>query len=163
MVEQESPRAYQWCYYGATDIVFNRISIPRYFCGSTAPPGMTGYCVELTCRVGDDRWRNAERLTDWVLDDLVKVGMLKSRRRVVDVKIERIKDSYPIYKRNYPEALDTARRNLAAVENLHLAGRTGLFWYNNMDHSMENAMQLTSKLLRDRLHVPERQVQASVS
>jgi protoporphyrinogen oxidase len=163
MVEQESPRAYQWCYYGATDIVFNRISIPRYFCGSTAPPGMTGYCVELTCRVGDDRWKNAERLTDWVLDDLVKVGMLKSRRRVIDVKIERVRDSYPIYKRNYPEALDSARRNLAAVENLHLAGRTGLFWYNNMDHSMENAMQLTSKLLRDRLHVPEREAQASVS
>jgi protoporphyrinogen oxidase len=98
-----------------------------------------------------------------VLDDLVKVGMLKSRRRVIDVKIERIKDSYPIYKRNYPEALDTARRDLAAVENLHLAGRTGLFWYNNMDHSMENAMQLTAKLLRDRLDVPDREVRASVS
>ena len=34
-------------------------------------------------------------------------------------------------------------------QNLRLAGRTGLFWYNNMDHSIENAMQLTRRLLRD--------------
>ena len=139
---------------GATDLVFNRISVPRYFCGSTAPPGMTGYCVELTCRVGDDRWRNAERLVDWVLDNLVKVGMLKSRRRVIDVKVERVKDSYPIYKKNYPRPSTPRGGTWRQIENLHLAGRTGLFWYNNMDHSMENAMQLTSKLLRDRLHVP---------
>jgi protoporphyrinogen oxidase len=151
MVEDDSPRAYQWCYYGAPDIVFNRVSIPRYFCGSTAPPGMTGFCVEVTCRVGDERWVHAERLIDWVLDDLTKVGMIDGRRKVVDVRVERIRDSYPIYKRNYPEALEGARRDLARFENLHLAGRTGLFWYNNMDHSMENAMQLAKKLLRDRL------------
>jgi hypothetical protein len=24
-----------------------------------------------------------------------------------------------------------------------------MFWYNNMDHSMENAMQLSKRLLRD--------------
>ena len=47
-----------------------------------------------------------------------------------------------------PETLDAARTGLARFENFHLAGRTGLFWYNNMDHSMECAMQLVHKLLR---------------
>jgi protoporphyrinogen oxidase len=125
---------------------------------------MTGYCVELTCRVGDDRWNNAERLTDWVLDDLVKVGMLKSRRRVIDVKIERIKDSYPIYKRNYPEALDAARRKprgrsrTCTSQGARVSSGT-----TTWTTPMENAMQLTSKLLRDRLHVPAQEARASVS
>jgi UDP-galactopyranose mutase len=59
-----------------------------------------------------------------------------------------VADSYPIYHRQYPGELEAAQRALAGFPNLHLAGRTGLFWYNNMDHSMENAMQLVRQILR---------------
>jgi protoporphyrinogen oxidase len=149
MVREDAPRDFQWCYYGAEDIVFNRISTPRFFSPDTSPPGTTGYCVEVTCMEGDLRWKHAERLTDWVLDDLVRVGLVRERKNVLDVRVERIKESYPIYHRDYPGALDIARTMLGGYSNLHLAGRTGLFWYNNMDHSMENAMQLVKRLLRD--------------
>jgi len=84
-----------------------------------------------------------------VVDDLVKVGMVKNRRDVQDVRVERIPETYPIYHGQYPAELDRARKQLSRFSNLQLAGRTGMFWYNNMDHSMENAMQLTKKLLRD--------------
>lgn len=149
MVEQDVPREYQWCYYGADDIVFSRTSIPRYFADDTCPPGTTGICVEVTCREGDERWNHAERLTDWVVADLVKVGMIRNRRVVHDVRVERVPNTYPIYHKDYPTELEKARKALSSFENLHLAGRTGMFWYNNMDHSMENAMQLTRKLLRE--------------
>ena len=141
------PRKYQWCYYGAEDIVFNRTSIPKFFSQKTTPPGMTGICVEVTCMEGDARWRHAERLTDWVIDDLVKVGMLPNRKAVHNVYVERVKESYPIYGKNYTGALDKARTQLKQFENLHLAGRTGTFWYNNMDHSIENGLQLAEQLL----------------
>ena len=95
--------------------------------------------------VGDSRWNHGERLTDWVVDDLIKVGMISSRSSVIDVVIERLPHSYPIYHKDYPAELDKARTELSRFENLKLAGRTGLFWYNNMDHSMENAMQLTRR------------------
>jgi len=147
--ECESPRDYQWCYYGADDIVFNRISIPRFFSEATAPPGTVGYCVEVTCMEGDSRWQHAERLTDWVIDDLIRVGMIPDRKSVHDVYVERIRESYPIYHKHYPGELAQAREALSNYSNLHLAGRTGMFWYNNMDHSIENAMQLCKKLLRE--------------
>lgn len=149
MVREEAPRDYQWCYYGAEDIVFNRISTPRFFCPTTAPSGTSGYCVEVTAMEGDERWRHAERLTDWVVDDLIRVGLMRDRKNLIDVRVERIKDSYPIYRKDYPEELDKARSQLSAYSNMTLAGRTGLFWYNNMDHSMENAMQLVKRLLRE--------------
>lgn len=162
LVSRDSPRQYQWCYYGADDIVFSRVSIPKYFSDDTCPPGTVGLCVEITCRAGDERWRHAERLTDAVVSDLVKVGLVRSRLDVMDVFVERVPETYPIYHRTYPGELDRARKALAAYDNLHLAGRTGMFWYNNMDHSMENAMQLTKKLLRDagREHAEEARLAA---
>jgi protoporphyrinogen oxidase len=149
MLECDVPRKYQWCYYGADDIVFSRASTPKFFSDDTCPPGTTGMNLEVTCREGDPRWSHAERLTDWVVDDLVKVGLIKTRRVVHDVRVERVPDTYPIYHRTYPAELEKARKGLAQYENLHLAGRTGMFWYNNMDHSMECAMQLAKTLLRD--------------
>jgi protoporphyrinogen oxidase len=152
MVKEEPRRDYQWCYYGSQKLLINRVSTPKFFSPDTAPQGSAGYCCEVTCMEGDTRWQHAERLTDWVIDDLVKVGMIRSRSNVLDVRIERLGESYPIYQKDYPGQLDLARQQLAQFGNLHLAGRTGLFWYNNMDHSMENAMQLTKRLLRDSGH-----------
>jgi protoporphyrinogen oxidase len=149
LVRDVVPRDYQWCYYGADDIVFSRASIPRFFSTDTCPAGTTGLNLEVTCREGDERWRHAERLTDWVVDDLVKVGLIKTRRDVQNVYVERVAETYPIYHRTYPKELERTRRAIAQYQNLHLAGRTGMFWYNNMDHSIENAMQLTKQLLRD--------------
>ena len=99
--------------------------------------------------VGDSRWNHGERLIDWVIDDMVRVGLVKDRGNVLDCHVERLAESYPIYRKDYPVELSKARTQLATFENLRLAGRTGLFWYNNMDHSMENAMQLSRRLLRD--------------
>jgi protoporphyrinogen oxidase len=149
LVRGDVARDYQWCYYGAPELVFSRVSTPRFFSSDTAPAGTTGLCAEVTCREGDARWKHAERLTGWVVDDLVRVGMVARRGDVMDVRVERVPETYPIYHRTYPAQLERARRDLAAYENLQLAGRTGMFWYNNMDHSLENAMQLARKLLRE--------------
>ena len=48
---------------------------------------------------GDSRWEHAERLTDWVIDDLVKVNMIRNRANVIDARVERLEDSYPIYQK----------------------------------------------------------------
>ncbi len=152
MAREQCPRDYQWCYYGAQDLLINRVSIPKFFSPQTAPAGTTGYCCEVTCMDGDARWQHGERLTDWVIDDLVRVGLIKNRRSVFDVRVERLPSSYPIYHKTYPQELDRARQGLSSFDNLHLAGRTGLFWYNNMDHSMENAFQLVKRLLRESGH-----------
>ena len=151
-IERDIPRDYQWCYYGAKDLLVNRISVPKHFSEATAPPGCSGLCVEVTCMKDDARWNHAERLSDWVVDDLIRVGLIPSRRVVHDVYIERIPNSYPVYHKHYPEELEKARKSLGQFDNLHLAGRTGMFWYNNMDHSIENALQLTRRLLRDAGH-----------
>ena len=151
MVEnEEAPRDYQWCYYGESNLLLNRVSTPKFLSPYTCPTNGVGYCCEVTCMVGDERWKSGEKLSDWIIQDLIDVGMIRDRKNVVDIKVERLPHSYPIYSSEYPEELAKMRENISQFKNLHLAGRTGLFWYNNMDHSMENAFQLSRRLLQAR-------------
>ena len=68
---------------------------------------------------------------------------------VMDVHIERVRDAYPLYELRFPEKKKRVFDELDQVENLVLAGRTGLFWYNNMDHSIENGFDVVRKLLNE--------------
>jgi len=149
MVEHDVQHPFQWCYYGEREISFLRVSIPRFFDATTCPAGTTGLCVELTCQQGDERWQHGERLTDWVVDDLIKTDLIPDRSVVHDVRLERIPHSYPIYHREYPKDLDKAQKAFAGFENLRMAGRTGTFWYNNMDHCIEAVYELVIGLLHD--------------
>jgi UDP-galactopyranose mutase len=48
----------------------------------------------------------------------------------------------------YRQALQAAEHKIAErAKNLHLLGRTGKFWYNNMDHSIAMAMKLSRALI----------------
>jgi len=137
----------QWCYYGSDDIVFSRISYPEQFHHSMTPRYRGSMCIELTCRRGDERWTDPEREIPRIRRDLVKVGAIGSESEIDAMHIERIDNAYPIYDLGYRDKFKTARRRLEEFRNLHLGGRTGLFWYNNMDHSMNNAFQISKKIL----------------
>lgn len=137
----------QWCYYGAEDLIFSRISYPTNFHAGMAPAGRGSLCVEVTCREGDDRWQHPERLTAAVRRDLVKTDVIGSEADIDEVHIERVPHAYPVYDIRYMEKLAAAEERLKAWRNLSLAGRTGLFWYNNMDHSIENAFEVSKHVL----------------
>ena len=68
---------YQWTYFGG-DEIFSRVTAPQAFLTSTTPPGKGGLCVELTCREGDERWRNPESYVSRIVADLVRTGAVES-------------------------------------------------------------------------------------
>lgn len=137
----------QWCYYGAPDLIFSRISYPGQFHDSMVPRGKGAMCVEVTCREGDDRWNDPERLLPDVKRDLQKVGAVADVRDIEGMRIERVDHAYPIYDLRYREKLADTKQRLEAWSNVTLGGRTGLFWYNNMDHSIANGLQISKKIL----------------
>ncbi|TAK17894.1 MAG: hypothetical protein EPO35_02210 [Acidobacteria bacterium] len=138
---------FQWTYFGG-DEVFSRLSTPTAFSPTMAPAGKHGLCVEVTCLEGDDRWQHPEKLTQKVIEDLVKSETIDRADQVMNVHIERVPYTYPIYTLDY---LKTLNANLAALkkfDNLLLAGRSGRFWYNNMDHSIGQGLTMADKILR---------------
>jgi protoporphyrinogen oxidase len=138
---------YQWTYFGG-DEIFSRVTAPQAFLTSTTPPGKGGLCVELTCREGDERWRNPENYVSRIVADLVRTGAVESAEDVERVHIECVPFTYPIYKLNYLSELTRNLKALSNYPNLLLAGRCGRFWYNNMDHSIGQGLTMADKILR---------------
>jgi len=138
---------YQWTYFGG-DEIFSRVTAPEAFLPSTVPAGKSGLCVEVTCRQGDDRWNDPDRLIAPVTNDLVRTQMIGSPADIDRVHVERVPFTYPIYKLNYMQELQRNLRELGQYSNVLLAGRSGRFWYNNMDHSIGQGLTMADKVLR---------------
>jgi len=143
---------YQWCYFGNKDIIFSRATNPAHFDRNMIPDNSGALCVEVTCMENSETWNNPEKLNDDIIDGMVRARSISNRDVVKNIHIEKIPDTYPIYDINYPEKLAIVREKLRKFHNLFLAGRTGLFWYNNMDHSIENAFGVVEKVMG---HTPE--------
>ncbi len=148
-VEIEGPprHDYQWCYFGGYDTLFNRSSIPLLFSPATAPPGMHGLCIEVSCLEGDACWRNPDALSE-VLKFQMKVGgMCEDTSFIRRIHIERIPNTYPIYEMGFQKRLKDIKAALGQTANLSLLGRTGTFWYNNMDHSIRMALDMAEDIV----------------
>lgn len=141
-------KAFQWCYYGSKDIIFNRVTIPSLFSKNMSTNGKTGLCVEITCKEDDQVWNNPAVLIEKVKKDLVKVGLIGDSDAIEDIHIEKVCNAYPIYRMNYLQNIKKAKENLDKFKNFVLAGRTGLFWYNNMDDCIENGLTVVENILR---------------
>lgn len=139
---------YQWCYFGQQDTTINRISIPVLFSPLAAPHGETGICVEITCFEGDNSWNNPESFVQDVINDLLKVRVIKRSEEIKKIHIEKIPNTYPVYDTAYLADLDSALEQVGRFKKLKLLGRTGTFWYNNMDHSIAMAFSMVRDLLQ---------------
>jgi protoporphyrinogen oxidase len=143
---------FQWCYHGSPDVYFSRVSIPDNFNHSNTPAGKRSFCVEVPCSENDTVYNEPKRFLDRVLDDLKRVELLKTSREVLDVHTETFPWAYPIYKLGYRRDLNAYEDQLKRFDNLYTAGRLGRFWYNNMDHCIEESLRLAEELdgiLRD--------------
>lgn len=143
---------YQWCYFGEKDIVFSRISIPYLFDPNLSPKGKIGLCIEISCRENDENWNKPENLTNRIKADLRKVGFIEIDKDIVSIHIERIPNAYPIYKLDYRKQFVEAKIKLQGFSNLILAGRSGLFWYNNMDDCIENGLDIAKNIIHSQIY-----------
>jgi len=151
---------FQWCYFGTEDILFNRVSIPLHFSPYNAPRGKKsefrnpnfefssechGICVELSTKGGNYVWKNPEFKIDRIIQHLIASRLVMDEREILDIFPEKVEHTYPIYKVNYRAELKKAMDRLKEISNVHLLGRCGAFWYNNMDHSIKMALEMAKQ------------------
>lgn len=140
IIDRNTNIADQWVYYGEKDLIFTRVSFPHNFSPYLFKHGYYGLCVEVTVK-DMDIWNRPEKYQERVIDDLVRTGLL-NRKDIREIHIERIKDAYPIYHIDYRNQLKKLKNDTEKIKNLFLSGRTGAFYYNNMDNSIDSAINL---------------------
>jgi protoporphyrinogen oxidase len=144
-LEHEQDNHYQWCYFGQEDVIFSRLTVPRNFRKDMVPPGCDSLTAEITCGPDHPAWEDPSSLTERVVDDLERVSAIDPSD-VIFVDFRRVRETYPLYGLDYRERLES----LELPGGLHLLGRCGSFWYNNMDHSIAQALAMASGKTVDR-------------
>jgi protoporphyrinogen oxidase len=108
-----------------------------YAGGDPAPQGI---CAEVTARDGEDILARPEDYADGILGELVRIGLVDGAARVTRSRVVAVRETYPVYDVDHEENLERAVREICAVPNLFLAGRGGMFSYNNMDDSLRSSL-----------------------
>ncbi len=138
-----------WIYLPENRFLSNRLCESRNFSEQNAPPQKTVVCAEVTCAVGDEIWRMGdEELSAKVRQDLLNLGFAAIRpEEILAVRTIRAPECYPIYDIGYKERVEAVLRFAAAIPNLLPIGRSALFRYNNMDHSVDMGLRAARALL----------------
>lgn len=138
--EEVEQNEYQWCYFGQEELIFSRLTVPRNFRKDCVPQGKDSIIVEITCDSDNEMWKNPQSIKKRLLKDLKSVNAF-GNAKVEFIDWRKIPETYPIYDLNYKEKLSS----LDLPEGLNLIGRSGSFWYNNMDHSIAQSLSIINK------------------
>lgn len=136
-----------WIYIPESKFLFFRIQELRNWSQTCVPNNKTALTLEIACNEDDDIWRADEKyIFDICFDNLKELGLLKSKREVLDYFSSKTKHGYPMYTLDYSHKLDTLLRLILPIKNLITIGRQGLYRYNNMDHSIKMGILAASHL-----------------
>lgn len=138
----------QWIYVHDPEVRMGRLQNYRNWSPEMCPePGRTGLGLEYFCDRGDAFWNMAD-------SDLAALGKAEAdalglvpAECVERWAVFRIPEAYPVYDSGYRARLAALRSFLDPIAGLRTIGRSGLFRYNNMDHSMATGMMAAENLL----------------
>jgi protoporphyrinogen oxidase len=148
MIDRKRVTDQTWIYMPEQSIPFGRIHEPTNWSEMMAPEGKTIVVTEFFSFKGDAIWSESdEKLSYITVRNLERLGFLK-RNEVIDTAVVRAAKAYPLFEVGYKELCDVLYEYLAKFENLHIAGRSGMFRYYNMDHAIESGLDTAGKILK---------------
>lgn len=141
MVDKKRITDQTWIYIPEEKIPFGRLHEPTNWSGMMAPEGKTLLVIEYFSFKGDGIWNDTDaHLVEITVRHLEKLGFIKSRD-VCDSKVVRVPRAYPLFEVGYHELCEELFAYLGQFKNLHIAGRSGMFRYYNMDHAIESGIR----------------------
>ena len=147
MVNRERVTDQTWIYIPEQKIPFGRLHEPTNWSDMMAPAGKSLVVMEFFSFKGDSVWNETdERLKDITVENLEKLGFIK-KDEVLDAVVVRVPKAYPLFEVGYNELCKKVYDYLALFSNLHVAGRTGMFRYYNMDHAIESGLDTAEKII----------------
>jgi protoporphyrinogen oxidase len=146
-VDREFVTDQTWIYIPEKNIPFGRLHEPKTWSPHMAPEDKTLVVIEYFCFRGDSIWDSTDReLSDITVSGLRDLGFVKSKE-VLGTSVLRIPRAYPLFEVGYEERCDTIYDYLGKFSNLFIAGRAGMFQYQNMDHAMESGMRAADEVI----------------
>lgn len=157
MIDRARVTDQTWIYIPEQKIPFGRIHEPTNWSEKMAPAGKTILVTEFFSFAGDALWNERdEKLAEVAVGSLEHLGFIE-RHEVIGSAVVRVPKAYPLFEVGYEELCETLYGYLSRFKNLHIAGRSGMFRYYNMDHAIESGMTTAQKIMensRDKQKIP---------
>jgi protoporphyrinogen oxidase len=148
MVDRERVTDQTWIYIPEQKIPFGRIHEPTNWSRAMAPDRKSLLVTEYFSFKGDAVWNMSdEALTDLTVDNLVRIGFVE-RQEVLDSMIVRVPNAYPLFEIGYDDHAGVLFDYLQRFSNLHIAGRSGMFRYYNMDVAIRSGIETAEAVIR---------------
>jgi UDP-galactopyranose mutase len=141
-----------WIHFPEKDIAFFRISFPHNFSPDLVPPGCASISAEVSYPTGSPPDR--AKLVQRVIDDLIRVGVLRADDQVVVRHTRDIPWGYCIYDDARRQALPVIRRWLRE-HDIVPGGRYGLWTYFWSDEAMVSGRKAAERAVARAAGLPE--------
>jgi len=97
----------------------------------------SSFTVEYFCSYKDDLWEKQDNeMVKLAVQELLTIGLINSQEKLLQGNIVRVRNAYPVYDNFYQNSINILVDYIKRVPGLQVAGRGGMFKYNNMDHSI---------------------------
>lgn len=141
-------------YFPGPEFAFGRASEQKNhspWCVPSQPNDpRTVFTVEIPCWQEDAAWKEPDAsLFEKTITALEPTGIMR-RQDVIDYFTVRLGYVYPVWDLNFESNLNTILDYLRPMDNLILNGRPGLFFYNNIHHSLEMGFVAADQILSGR-------------
>lgn len=147
MIDRARVTDQTWIYIPEMGIPFGRIHEPTNWSEEMAPAGKTIMVMEYFCFKGDGIWNECDDgLAELTVQNLEALDFIK-KREVLGFSVVRAPKAYPLFEVGYEGHCRVIYDYLSQFQNLHPAGRMGMFRYYNMDHAIESGIAAAEKIL----------------
>lgn len=103
--------------------------------------------IEYFCDLGDALWNlEEEQMKRLAFNEMVQLKIIRKDTQIAHDLVQKIDKAYPIYSSGYYE-IGKIQKWINGHDNLFCIGRNGQHHYNNMDHSMQTALNVVDYLL----------------
>jgi len=153
--DKEKLTEFTWVYVHPKKIKTFRFLETNNWSLKMSPQNKTSLVFEYPHSRGDE----ISRISDQELIEITKKDFLKyfattniSSQNIIDAKVYRVDFAYPKYDLHYLSALKSVKQYLKTnFPNLQIIGRSGMFRYNNMDHSIYTGILAARNLLAGKI------------
>ena len=133
-------------YFPSEEFPFTRVYEPKNRSESMAPKNKTSLIVEVPCQKEDKIWKTEESKLRLKIQQKLMDANFFSAEDLIDSKIYRIHNAYPILEKNYRKKIAPIYHYLDQFINLKMTGRNGLFAYTHIHDHMVNGRNIINKI-----------------
>ena len=135
----------QYCYF--VNKPYNRITEMNNFSEETSPKDENLLAVEISCHHNDEMWNLEEqKIYDLCITHIKKNGLLNDND-IVDFKVIKVPNVYPIYRKDYDKNLEKVNIFLKQTKNFYSIGRQGQFYYGDIDQMARFGFDTATKII----------------